>query len=283
MLGLIPLTSRRGHNHRPRHGVGVQSPPPSVAHHGQSWYEQGFVSVHFAQVVSAQWEQLTYSANPHPELCPITDPLTPSNALEILRGHDLVLDCTDRPFTRYLINDACVRLEIPLVSGAALGAAGQWAVYGGPEGKDSDVRRACYRCLWPKPGPSARCDEAGVWGPVTGLVGSGMAAEALRVVIGSEGKSSLHILHMGGSPMVRTVGMRPRSVKCVACGPNATITDDLESVDYDLLCNGGGVLSPEATEERLSVTVRRQCSSLITATTRHDQRHAPRRHHRGHS
>lgn len=166
-----------------------------------------------------------------------------------------MLDCTDRPFTRYLINDACVRLGISLVSGAALGAAGQWAVYGGTQSLDESNKRACYRCLWPKPGPSARCDEAGVWGPVTGIVGNGMAAEALRTIIGHEGKSSLHILHMGGSPMVRTVGMRPPSVKCVACGPNATITDDLDAVDYDTFCGGDVPSLPVSVEKRLNVEV----------------------------
>ncbi|BEI88346.1 uncharacterized protein CcaverHIS019_0110640 [Cutaneotrichosporon cavernicola] len=187
--------------------------------------------------------------NPHPTLNPVTEPLTPANALTILRDHDLVLDCTDRPYTRYLINDACVRLSLPLVSGAALGAAGQWAVYGGSY---DDTKRACYRCLWPKPGPSGRCDEAGVWGPVTGMVGSGMAAEALRLLAsGGGGKGSLHILHLGGSPMVRTVGMRPRSAKCVACGPNATVTDDLDSHDYVALC-GETPAVPEV-PDRMSV------------------------------
>ncbi|GMK57606.1 hypothetical protein CspeluHIS016_0404400 [Cutaneotrichosporon spelunceum] len=189
------------------------------------------------------------SINPHPTLNPVTEPLTPTNALTVLRDHDVVLDCTDRPYTRYLINDACVRLSIPLVSGAALGAAGQWAVYGGSFGA---TKRACYRCLWPKPGPSGRCEKVGVWGPVTGMVGSGMAAEALRLLTSGNGvKSSLHILHMGGSPMVRTVGMRPSSVKCVACGPNATITDDLEREDYAALCGEVSVV-PEV-DNRMSV------------------------------
>lgn len=168
----------------------------------------------------------------------------------------MVLDCTDRPYTRYLINDACVRLSLPLVSGAALGAAGQWAVYGGSyldPTTNTPSRRACYRCLWPKPGPSARCDEAGVWGPVTGMVGSGMAAEALRILTDGKGKPLLHILHMGGSPMVRSVGMRPPSVKCIACGPEATIMDEL--ADYDALCGTGAEVAEIPQDERLSATV----------------------------
>lgn len=136
-----------------------------------------------------------------------------------------------------MISDATVLLAIPLVSGAAIGAAGQWAVYGQPG-------RACYRCLWPQPGASQRCDEAGVWGPVTGMVGCAMAAEALRVLVGSGDAPLLHILHLGGSPAVRSVKMRPPSPKCAACGPNKTIAS-LEDVDYAMFC--GEVATDEST------------------------------------
>jgi adenylyltransferase/sulfurtransferase len=87
------------------------------------------------------------------------------------------------------------------------------------------------------------------------MVGSGMAAEALRLLTSGSGggKGSLHILHMGGSPMVRTVGMRPPSPKCVACGPNATLTDDLESEDYAALCGDASPL-PEV-PDRMTVNV----------------------------
>ncbi|BEI80545.1 hypothetical protein CcaverHIS002_0110740 [Cutaneotrichosporon cavernicola] len=197
--------------------------------------------------------------NPHPTLNPVTEPLTPANALTILRDHDLVLDCTDRPYTRYLINDACVRLSLPLVSGAALGAAGQWAVYGGSY---DDTKRACYRCLWPKPGPSGRCDEAGVWGPVTGMVGSGMAAEALRLLAsGGGGKGSLHILHLGGSPMVRTVGMRPRSAKTfvqLLAPPEVVVIDTRPPHEY-------GICSLPHTMSRAIFLCRRGNDSQVAA------------------
>jgi adenylyltransferase/sulfurtransferase len=89
--------------------------------------------------------------------------------------------------TRYLLNDASVHLGVPLVSGAAIASVGQWAVYGGSaKGK----KRACYRCLWPSllPGSSGRCEDVGVWGVVTGLVGTGMAGEVLKLLLENEGK-----------------------------------------------------------------------------------------------
>ncbi|KAK1926506.1 hypothetical protein DB88DRAFT_508602 [Papiliotrema laurentii] len=140
--------------------------------------------------------------------------------------------------TRYLLSDASVLLDKPLVSGAAISTAGQWAVYGGTS--PSGSRRACYRCMWPRVvgDGGGRCDEIGVWGPVVGLVGVAMAGEALRLVLGSEERQqSLHLYHMGGDPLVRTVKIRPPSVKCIACGPNRTI-DKLEDYDYETFCSG---------------------------------------------
>lgn len=132
-------------------------------------------------------------------------------------------------------------LNTRLVSGAAVGAAGQWAVYGGST-------FACYRCMWPSPGASQRCDDTGVWGPVTGMVGCAMAAEALRVLIsGGDGEGEeapkLHILHLGGTPMVRAVRMRGKSPKCGACSPGVRLA--LEEVDYAAFC--GEVVTDEAT------------------------------------
>lgn len=94
-----------------------------------------------------------------------------------LFGHyDLVLDATDNPATRYLINDTCVRQGKPLVSGAALGTDGQLSVYnykGGP----------CYRCIHKQPptGSVSNCSDAGVLGPITGVIGALQALEVLKI------------------------------------------------------------------------------------------------------
>ena len=114
---------------------------------------------------------------------PHGQPLVPATALEQLSSYSLILDCTDRPNTRYLLSDVSVLLGIPLVHGAALGNVGQWSIYnhqGGP----------CYRCIWPQvlPGGSGTCDERGVWGPVTGVVGNMMASETLKLLLGHDGE-----------------------------------------------------------------------------------------------
>lgn len=152
----------------------------------------------------------------------------PSTALELLRGHDLILDCTDRPSTRYLVSDAACSLSIPLVSGAGISTLGQWSVYGPPG------QRACYRCVWPKAGISQTCADAGVWGPTVGIIGTAMAADALAVLLGNY-EPGLKCLQLGGSPMVRTVKVRPPRDGCPGCALVGKPLDE-ETEEYAQFC-----------------------------------------------
>lgn len=110
----------------------------------------------------------------------VREPLTSSNALRLISAHDCVVDASDNPQTRYLINDACVLSVTPLVSGSAMGVEGQLTVYnynGGP----------CYRCLYPRPNVaegSKTCSDSGVLGPVPGLIGILQAVEVIKVITG---------------------------------------------------------------------------------------------------
>ncbi|GAB4170234.1 MAG: molybdopterin-synthase adenylyltransferase MoeB [Rhodocyclaceae bacterium] len=94
---------------------------------------------------------------------------------------DVVLDCSDNFATRHAINRACVRYRRPLVSGAAIRFDGQLAVY--------DLRQAaspCYNCLFPegREAEEMRCAVMGVFAPLTGIIGTLQAAEALKLVAG---------------------------------------------------------------------------------------------------
>jgi adenylyltransferase/sulfurtransferase len=83
-----------------------------------------------------------------------------SNAMDVIKDYDLVVDATDNVATRYLLNDACVLLGKPLVSGSALRYDGQLTVYNYQQGP-------CYRCLHPVPPPPetvGRCSDNGVLG-----------------------------------------------------------------------------------------------------------------------
>lgn len=96
-----------------------------------------------------------------------------------MSAYDLVLDCTDNPSTRYLISDCSRALGIPLVSGAAMRYDGQLCTYNyGDSGP-------CYRCVFPtppKPGNVGTCEDVGVLGVVTGVVGTLQAMEAIKLL-----------------------------------------------------------------------------------------------------
>ncbi|WWC59229.1 uncharacterized protein I303_101779 [Kwoniella dejecticola CBS 10117] len=192
---------------------------------------------------------ITVSANnPSVTLIPHPVPITPSTALNLLKPYSVLVDCTDRPLTRYLFSDASVRLGIPLVSGAAISSAGQWAVYGGTT--KAGKRRACYRCVWPSvlPGSGGKCEEEGVWAVVTGLVGTGMAGEVIKLIIGKEDPEPLlHLHHLCSNPLIRTIRMKGPSPKCIACGPDASITDNLDIYGYESFC--AGAMVPDVDDE----------------------------------
>lgn len=99
---------------------------------------------------------------------------------QVVAGADVVLDCSDNFATRFALNRACVGAGIPLVSGAAIRAEGQVSVF--------DSRQAespCYHCLYPEQGnEELSCSEAGVIGPLVGMIGTVQAMEAIKVITG---------------------------------------------------------------------------------------------------
>ncbi|BAI72906.1 molybdopterin biosynthesis protein [Azospirillum sp. B510] len=105
-----------------------------------------------------------------------------ANVLDLLAGHDVVVDGSDNLPTRYLVNDACLRLRIPVVYGAIFRFEGQVSVFGGA----APGERPCYRCLFPEPPPSEyapSCAEAGVLGVLPGVIGTIMAAETIKLLL----------------------------------------------------------------------------------------------------
>lgn len=106
--------------------------------------------------------------------------LSAENILDIMSGYDVVVDGGDNFPTRYLINDASLHLEIPVVHGAIFRFEGQASVFKPYEGP-------CYRCLFPQPPPpelAPSCAEAGVLGVLPGIVGSVEAMEAIKLILG---------------------------------------------------------------------------------------------------
>ena len=123
--------------------------------------------------------------NPFVTVVSIAEQLTTENALVIIRDYNLVLDGSDNFPTRYLVNDACVLLNKPLVYGSILQYEGQLAVFNVI--LDSDKRSTNYRDLFPvppQPHEVPNCEQAGVLGVLPGMLGSMMANEAIKLITG---------------------------------------------------------------------------------------------------
>ena len=136
-------------------------------------------------------------------------------------AYDIVLDCTDNPATRYLINDACVLSRKPLVSAAALGCDGQLSVYHAGHGP-------CYRCMYPEPPPAGTttsCAEGGVLGPLTGMLGSLQALEAIKLAAGCGTPLVGRLLVVDGmDARLRVVRLRTANPDCAVCGTSTSGT-----------------------------------------------------------
>lgn len=111
--------------------------------------------------------------------------LQTSNALEIISQCDLVIDGSDNFSTRYLVNDACMLLDKPLVYGAVLRFEGQVGVFNLAD-RETNIKTN-YRDLFPQPPDASSvlsCDEAGVLGVLAGIIGTMQAAEAIKIITG---------------------------------------------------------------------------------------------------
>ena len=111
--------------------------------------------------------------------------ITNKNALEILENYDIIIDGSDNFATRYLINDACILLDKPLIYGAVLRFEGQIGVFNLAD-KDTNSK-INYRDLFPKPPDFASaisCSEVGVLGVIPGIIGTMQATEALKIITG---------------------------------------------------------------------------------------------------
>jgi len=156
------------------------------------------------------------SINPQVEIVTVPERVGESRIAELTAGVDVVLDGTDNFETRHAVNRACVRHRKPLVSGAAIRFDGQIAVF--------DMRQPdapCYACLFPEGADQedVRCAVMGVFAPITGIVGTIQAAEALKLLAGTgEGLTGRLLLIDALTMQLRTIKFR-KDPACAVCGP----------------------------------------------------------------
>jgi adenylyltransferase/sulfurtransferase len=125
--------------------------------------------------------------NPHVTVEPMPFRLTHENALEVIRKYDIVADGSDNFRTRYLVNDACHLARKPLVFAALGPFDGYLSVFKSYERDETGEANPSYRCVFPEappPGTVPSCSEVGILGAVAGVMGTLMAAEVLKLVIG---------------------------------------------------------------------------------------------------
>ncbi|KAI8365707.1 hypothetical protein BD560DRAFT_455156 [Blakeslea trispora] len=143
------------------------------------------------------------------DVVPYAYALDRTNALDLIKQYDIIIDATDNIATRYLLSDACALAGKPCVSGSALRHDGQLTVY-------NYKNSPCFRCLHPVPPPAAtvgRCVDSGVLGL---------------------DQPSFLIFSAMGNPMFRTMRLRAKKKDCAICGENPTQT---ELIDYVQFCN----------------------------------------------
>ena len=177
--------------------------------------------------------------NPHVRVETYAERLTSANALEVLRGFDVVVDGSDNFPTRYLVNDACVLLGKPDVYGAIFRFDGQASVFAASRGP-------CYRCLFADPPPPdlvPSCAEAGVLGVLPGIIGSIQAAEALKWILGLGESLAGRLLLFDALKLEFRELALTKDPDCPVCGPHPTVTS---LIDYEAFCGVGS--APAAAE-----------------------------------
>ena len=154
--------------------------------------------------------------NPDVRVEPLEERADAARIAELVRGADVVLDCSDNFATRHAINRACVASRTPLVSGAAIRFDGQIAVF--------DLRRddaPCYHCLFAEDADSQeeRCATMGIFAPLVGIVGTFQALEAIKLVAGV-GETLAGRLLLFDALASRWHEVRlARDPRCRACSP----------------------------------------------------------------
>src|SRR5436190_1693935 len=184
-------------------------------------------------------EQSVKAINPDVDVVKYKTRLDASNIMEIIDGYDVVVDGVDNFPTRYLLNDASVRLKIPVVSAAILGFEGQLSVFAPYEGP-------CYRCLFRQPPPAElapSCGANGVLGVLPGTMGLLQATEVIKLVVGVGDPLIGRLLIYDALAATTTELKVRRDPECPICSrePDA-ISDEEMGVfpDYEAFCAAAG-------------------------------------------
>ena len=202
-------------------------------------------------------ESAVHRVNPHVDVIRHDLTLDSSNALDVIRDYDVVVDGTDNFPTRYLVNDACVLLGKPHVWGSILRFDGQVSVWWKGHGP-------CYRCVFPEPPPPGAvpsCAEGGVFGVLCAAIGSVQSTEAIKLLLGiGDPLTGRLLVHDALRQTWDTLTVRA-DPSCPVCGENPSVT---ELIDYVEFCGVPG--APTADEGAVPEVSVRQLADELAAT-----------------
>ncbi len=187
----------------------------------------GQTSVGVLKIDSA--EKRMKDINPFLQVDKYNVPLTSANAIELFTPYDVIIDGTDNFPTRYLVNDACVKLGKPNVYGSIFRFEGQLSVFYAKEGP-------CYRCMFPEPPPPGlvpSCAEGGVLGILPGTIGTLQATEAIKLILGIGEPMIGRMLLYDALEMSFTKLKVRKNPNCPVCGiPH----EQVQLIDYEMFC-----------------------------------------------
>src|SRR5262245_44815455 len=181
------------------------------------------------KVESAQ--QAIAKLNPDVKVIPHQTRLSSENVLDIIKDYDVIVDGADNFPTRYLLNDAALKLGKPIVHGSIYRFEGQVTSFIPGQG--------CYRCMYPSPPPpdmAPSCQEAGVLGVLCGVIGSLQTTEAIKIALGIGKPLSDRLLQFDALNLEFRELKRRRDPACPTCGEGVK-PENIELIDYQEFCN----------------------------------------------
>lgn len=156
--------------------------------------------------------QTLRALNPDVQVTCVEKLLDADTLPELVAQHSIVVDCTDNFVSRFAINAACVQMQIPLVSGAAIRMEGQVTVF-----DLRDTTSPCYACLYQETDDDLSCAANGVLSPLVGVIGSLQALEVLKLVTSAGQSLSGRVLLFDGRHSQWQEIRLPRDTQCKVC------------------------------------------------------------------
>jgi len=141
--------------------------------------------------------------------------ITNSIALTIISQYDIIIDCTDNIFTRYIINDACVLLKKPYFFGSAIETSGQVGIF-------NHNNSPCLRCIYPQTNMPT-CESTGVLGIIPSIIGNLLALEVVKFACNFDGLLASKLLNFDLFHGFTTINIPKKNENCIICSNNASI------------------------------------------------------------